>query len=780
MQKSRLRSTILYIYLAVLGTIIVYVIGFSRRPAINDGFDNGECSLLTDSWTVTCNNVQHKNVSLPVSDPIGSYPYPVTFERTLPQYISNTWCIAVPSSLQTVKIVIDGITVKNYNGALGMFQTGIPTNAWLFIKLRGSYAGKELKIITNSKLKDYHGCMHMVLMGNDVDIVYYLNSKSWPTVVTGLILAVSGMIMWVLNSAAMRRGDGDHGDTYMCEYLFAIGVWFIASSGMTQAVTGDVTLSRAIEFYSLMFLAIPIIKHIEVISDYLYSDVAVVISVISLCTTAVTTYCVFVCGIDFMYLNWLTLSVLAVTIVFGVCCFIGMRRRNPENFSHYLLYIRGNVYFGIGAVAEIISMFINPYNQSGLFISAGAVAYVAMVFRWRIERNERENEEKERAIRQTYAKGTFLANMSHEIRTPVNAIISIDKMLIRDSHETNIKSYADDIAASSDELLKLINKVLDSARIEYGKMKIFNVAYRTADLIISLRRIAGEKNKKGVYVCLKYDRSMPSRIQGDKLRICQVTEYLVENAVRHTDDGVVVVGISVSRDNESSGMLKIDVADTGCGIDKNEMENIFKSFRKDSRESGGMGLGLSLSKLLTEMMNGTISAESSKGIGSLFKIAIPQAIIDPEETGEVEECTEPGCQCDMGCLAGLNVLVVDDSAINLKIMKTMLDEMKAAADTSSKGSDALVALNEKKYDVVFMDHIMPGMNGEEVFESLRRSDSINRNTPVIMMTAEDDRACRLKMENIGFAGVMIKPVVMENMAEMVKSLDIGGISDAEN
>jgi signal transduction histidine kinase len=779
MCKSRVKSIILYIYLASVLAVSVYLCAVVHRTSENNGFDKGECYELSDGWKVTCGSQSYTDVSFPVKRSVGEYPYPVTFERKLPDDISDSWYMAVPSSLQTVRVYVGGTRVENYNGAVGLFRTSVPANEWLIIKMKAAYSGSTVEIITNSKLSDYHGRMKMVYIGDITDVIYQLNRKSWPMVTAGLMLIISCIALWIMNAAAIRRGDADKNDICICEYLVVIGVWFIAASGMAQAIVNDVTLSRAVEFYSLMLLPVPVLKHVEMITGYVYHRVAAAISAASLCSLAVITYCVYILGFDFMDVNWITLFILGCVIVFGVVCFVQMKHRDPEHFRQSEVYIRGTVYFGFGAVLEIISTFIDPFRQNGKFIAAGAAAYLVTVFKWRIKRNERENEARERAIRQTYAKGTFLANMSHEIRTPVNAIISIDQMMLSESREANVRSYAEDIALSSRELLKLINKVLDSARIEYGKMKIFNANYNTSGMIKALRKIIDENKKTGVDIYLKYDRSMPAELQGDRLRICQIAGYLTENAAKHTDEGFIAIGIAFrkDKDRETSGVLTVDVADSGSGIESSELDDIFRAFRKDSRESGGMGLGLSLSRQLTEMMGGSISVRSNMGIGSLFRIDIPQTVIDPEPIGQVDENPSDGISGDLECFNGLRTLIVDDSPINLKIMKAMFDEVRAETYTASSGPDALVSLNKRKYDIVFMDHIMPGMNGEEVFDLLRRSDSINRSTPVIMLTAEDDRSYRVKVGEMGFSGVLLKPVAMEAAADIVRTLKTGGTAD---
>lgn len=779
MRNPVVKRKILYIFWTSFAVIIAAVILMTYRSSnMDDRFDHGECYSLDKDWVVSCAGNYHNNVSLPVSKSIGSYPDPVYFYNTLPDKISDSWYIAIPTSLQNVKVFVGDKCLKEYDGGDGLFKTYIPANEWLFIKIDHKCSGEALKIELNSRLDDYHGCIRKIYYGDAVDISYHIAKTNWHMAFSGSFLTISGILLLILNFIACRQGNSDSSDVYMYDYLIAIGVWFLSSSCLSQGIIGDVTLSRAIEFYSLMFLAIPIIRHIQNISHGRFPAAASIISAMSLISICFITVCVYFFKMDFMDLNWITLLILSVTILYGVYSFIIVKREEPEYFKKLRIFLLGTICFGIGAATEILSTFIDPFSESGIYISAGAILYVICIFIWKLSQYKEESTEREKAISQANAKGAFLANMSHEIRTPVSAMIAADQMILDENNEPEVLSYAKDIKESSRELMSLTNKVLDSARMEYGNLKVFDNDYHTSELITSVYKMI-ENRIEDINIELRYDHELPAGMCGDIKRIEQVIEYLLENAERHTDTGTIVIGIGKSKKSSGECELVICAADTGCGISEDILGSIFGSFRKDENSSRGMGLGLFLAKRITEMMKGTISVRSIKGVGSVFTVRIPQEITDQLPVGEVDH-NEAEENVEIGDIPKwIKVLIVDDSMINIKVVMAIFEEAGVKADYATSGQEALKALSESRYDIIFSDNVMPGMDGEELFARLHESDGINRDTPVVMMTAEDDREFHRKVEEKGFAGVIVKPAEYADIASVIIKLCIGGASHEE-
>lgn len=778
MDEKKIKKIILVIFVSALLIAIGINVMLFARKGTEDGFNQKDFISFNEGWTVTCGGKSSYNIKLPTSDPVGTYPDPVYFSNKLPDDIRDSWYLAMPTTLQTVRITVDGKELDEYEGGKSLLSTCVPANKWFYVKIDSSMSGKTILIETNSEVTSYHGRLLYVYLGDATDISYRIVRKCWYLPSAGVLLFMSGLMLTILNFFSVKMGNPDFSDIYMYGYLMMIGVWFMMSTALSQGMIGDVALSRAAEFYALMFLPILVLKHIENITHNRFINIAAILSVCSIVSIAFITICVYAFGQDFMTYNWITLAIIAITIIFGAYDFYVVIKEEPDYFKTIRTFTIGTACFGLSAVAEMIFTLVDPLAESGQLIAAGSVLYAIFVLKWKNEKFSEERDTREKALSQANAKGTFLANMSHEIRTPVSAIIAIDQMIMRESNEQQILSYAEDIQLSSLELHALINKVLDSARIEYGKMKIFDSAYSTYDLAAALIELADNKGAGSAKANFKYDHEMPSGLKGDMNRIVQVMGYLFENAVKHTDDGNIVIGMSVKKKSDKDCMLELCVADTGCGIAEEELENIFVSFRKDEHESSGMGLGLYLANNFVKMMNGTISVKSIKSVGSVFTVEIPQKITDNAPVEKI--CFAEEESHDYARLTKLRMLIVDDSPINLRIIITMLREIRADADFTSSGIEALEKAKRKRYDLVIMDHIMPGMDGEETFKRLRESDGASHNTPVIMMTADDDEEYRRKVIKAGFADVLVKPITMKMIEEAVERLGItGGAANAD-
>lgn len=365
------------------------------------------------------------------------------------------------------------------------------------------------------------------------------------------------------------------------------------------------------------------------------------------------------------------------------------------------------------------------------------------------------------------AKSSFLANMSHEIRTPINAVLGLNSIILRDSNEESTKEYAKDIDSAGKSLLSLINDILDFSKIEAGKMDIVPVEYRLGALITDCKNImfsrVADKNLEFIINC---DEKAPSVLYGDEVRIRQIAINLLSNAVKYTEKGSVTFDIRCERIDNSNTSLVIAVMDTGMGISEENIGNLFESFKRidevKNRNIEGTGLGLALVQQLSSLMGGTISVESELGKGSTFTVVIPQKVLSEEPIGEMVRSEEKQRSVErMDDLADIegSVLVVDDVAVNLKVIKMLLKKSKLEVDAVDSGFAALEKAREKKYDIIFLDHMMPVMDGIETFHKLRDEvQSLNVNTPVVMLTANAVGDIKDKYMEEGFDDYISKPV----------------------
>ena len=385
--------------------------------------------------------------------------------------------------------------------------------------------------------------------------------------------------------------------------------------------------------------------------------------------------------------------------------------------------------------------------------------------------NEEYEKAKNDAILANEIKGRFLSGISHEIRTPINAVLGMNEMILRECEDNQILTYAANIESAGKTLLFLINDILDMSKIESGKMEIIPVKYEPAVLIMDLWNViylrAQEKKLK---ISFFLDETLPKVLWGDDVRIKQIVTNMLTNAVKYTPQGSVELHMGYKRLDAETISFIISVKDTGIGIKKEDMGKLFECFQRldeeKNRKIEGTGLGMNISMLLLKMMGGEMKVESEYQKGSVFTAIIPQRIICDEPTGDFEHVkslheTVRNKSKAAFCAPDANILVVDDNVMNLTVFKALLKRTKVNIVTADSGKRCLELVEKEKFDIIFMDHMMPEMDGIETFHRLK-----NNTAPVIALTANAVAGSREFYLNEGFNDFLTKPIdgtLLENM-----------------
>lgn len=366
------------------------------------------------------------------------------------------------------------------------------------------------------------------------------------------------------------------------------------------------------------------------------------------------------------------------------------------------------------------------------------------------------------------AKSEFLANMSHEIRTPLNAVIGMTEMIGRKSTEEEVREYAGDIQQASNALLAIINDILDLSKIESGKIEILESNYELGSLINdSYNMVAARWREKGLTATVVCDPTLPRMLCGDEYHLRQVLVNLLSNAVKYTEEGGVELRVA---GEENGDILRLDVCikDTGIGIREEDLPRLFNKFNRldlvHNRKVEGSGLGLSITKQLVDLMNGTITVESQYGVGSTFTVRVPQKIVDRTPIGDIHT-TYLNVHGDIEQYhqsfeaPNARILVVDDVAINLHVICKLLEATKIVVDVADSGKECLQKVCQYKYDLILMDHMMPEMDGVQTLQEMNKcEESLNKDVPVIMLTANAMLGARESYIDAGFVDYLSKPV----------------------
>ena len=371
--------------------------------------------------------------------------------------------------------------------------------------------------------------------------------------------------------------------------------------------------------------------------------------------------------------------------------------------------------------------------------------------------------QKEIAVEASNAKSLFVANMSHEIRTPMNAILGFTHLSLKQNDLGTIHNYLHKIQYSAQNMMSIINDILDFSKIESGKLSLEKTSFNIQDLLSNLYSIISElTTDKDITLQFDVADTLPPLLYGDGARLNQVLLNLLNNAVKFTEHGEVRFEATVLSKNYSSVELLFAVHDTGIGMSSKTMSRLFESFSQGdnsiSRRFGGTGLGLSISKRLTELMGGSISAESSEGTGSVFSVRIPFELVQIPHHSGISDPNGSTPPKTAHIFSGKKVLVVDDNALNQEIAKEMLADVGIECVVASSGRNAIEKIETELFDIVLMDIEMPDMDGFETTRILRENPK-NSRLIIIAMTAHAMTGYRDLCIAKGMNDYLAKPVM---------------------
>ncbi len=352
-----------------------------------------------------------------------------------------------------------------------------------------------------------------------------------------------------------------------------------------------------------------------------------------------------------------------------------------------------------------------------------------------------------------HSKNMFLAAMSHEIRTPMNAVCSLSEKILEDPQSDKISEYAENIILSSNILLSMTNSILDYSKIESGHFQVTPMPYRPSEMIHEVANMTNVKliNRDVDFVLIK-DKKMPEWLMGDEFRIRQILINILSNAVKYTEKGKITFQIDWNG-NQKEGNLVFKVSDTGCGIRKKDLDRLFDSFVRLNYENNekieGAGLGLSICKQLITLMNGSIEVESTYSIGSTFTITLPQTA---EKRGK--RMKAPGAK----------VLIVDDTKVNRTHLEGLLHNYEIQTDTAEDGNACLTKMSQYTYDLIFMDHLMPVMDGLETVRMIRnRLEDYYQSVPIVVLTSGTEDEIKKEFLEAGIQGYLEKPIEADRL-----------------
>lgn len=373
------------------------------------------------------------------------------------------------------------------------------------------------------------------------------------------------------------------------------------------------------------------------------------------------------------------------------------------------------------------------------------------------------------------AKSVFLAQMSHEIRTPLNTVLGMNEMISRETTSPQIANYSSYIKSAGETLFGIINDILDLSKLEAGKTNIIMEDYNLKFVINDIINLISLKIKeKGLKFKLDMSKDIPIFLHGDALRIKQVIINIMNNAVKYTQDGFIMLRVEWEKIDKEKIKLIFEIEDTGQGIKKEDIKRIFSPFERAEEKKNylieGNGLGLSITKKLVSLMDGKVSVRSVFGEGSVFEVQIPQRVVHDKNGDNTVPLSIKEKEKQHHIKAPeAHVLVVDDVETNRIVIKELLRVTHINVELAESGEECLELMDKKQYDIVFLDHMMPGMDGIETLKQIRAMENpLNKDTPVIVMTANAVTGAKRMYLAEGFDDYISKPIGYIELENIIK------------
>lgn len=371
---------------------------------------------------------------------------------------------------------------------------------------------------------------------------------------------------------------------------------------------------------------------------------------------------------------------------------------------------------------------------------------------------------KEEAEKNARIKSEFLSIMSHELRTPMNAVLGMTQVIMEENPRKDQLENLETIKISAQNLLDIINDILDYNRLESGKIFLEHKDFSLKNLMAKLFRIFSYSMKqKGLTLNYNYDSSLGESFIGDEIRLGEIITNLIGNAIKFTDSGAITIDIKKIGNKPNTSLIRFSVKDTGIGISQQNITNIFDSFTQEktdtTRKYGGTGLGLSIVKKLLELMNGRIFVESKVGEGSKFYFEIE---LENSEKKFEQVIKEPESAPNKINLS--KILIVEDNTVNQLVMKKMLKNTGIEIDIADNGKIGFEKVLQNKYDLVFMDLLMPEMDG---YEATREIRNFNKDIPIVALTADVMKGVEAKTKEAGMNNYLTKPVKKDELLKIL-------------
>ncbi len=790
---------ILLIYVAAVFQVDDMTLSKGEVTAMNHGWklirENGETVLL-EELPYTGNSSRQEKLIL---------------EHMIPEkYFGKT--LAFLSADQIIEVWMDETRVYQFGTEDRRSFGHTPGSVYNFIDIPQDLEVGKIQIHISSPYPDCASRISIMQLGERDVLILKLLKDNLFHIFCNLLILVTGVVFFLLFLIQTAFHQAQGGMQYLCGYCIVSALYYFVETKILHIFYGNQTFYSVLVFLCLMMMPFFIGLY------YANSMLGVYVRRWRVFLGLVCMNILLQLGLqfsnlrDFMDMAVCSHVLIAMTVVLVGKSYLDIYKEGGGGDRNVRMGVAGLLFMGLGGTVDILRMYVIGIGDMGRYSRLGTVCFSlimlyqhfsqvirgyanhmeehADLLKHQVELMEAQNEQlklaneqaeeaRQDALAANAAKGKFLAQMSHEIRTPINAVLGMDTMILRECKDGRIREYALDIQNAGETLLALINDILDFSKIESGKLEIIPVEYDFSSLIHDIANMIRAKAKsKKLSLDVAVEEHLPSRMLGDDVRIRQVLVNLLNNAVKYTQKGSVSLSIKGSVEGRKA-VLHCAVCDTGIGIKEEDISRLFREFErieeKRNRNIEGTGLGINITTQLLMLMGSRLEVESVYGEGSRFSFTLEQQIVDSTPIGNLEErIRRQSGECQYTSVftaPEAKILVVDDNLMNLKVFVSLLKDIKMEIDVAESGKICLDLVKKNRYDLIFLDHMMPEMDGIETLHAMRElEDNRSVESPIVALTANAITGAKEMYLAEGFDAFLSKPIHPEKLEQMILKL----------